>query len=531
MEIDCISHKSTGYFSQLITDYLEQHPDLQSFYHYAPTDAGLAQAIADRKQYPIDRTTLVTVVERQYSGLEMPAKVKENIQALANKNTFTVCTAHQPNLLTGYLYFIYKILHAVKLAEHLQSQHTAEKFVPIFYMGTEDNDLDELGVFRYNQQKFRWKTDQTGAVGRMNTSDLQPLLQELYRQLGPPGDYAEQLTTIIKEAYEQQPTIAAATRHIVNALLGSYGVVVIDPDDADLKRTFLPILKQELLAPKAYDLVKTPSESLNQQYKAQAFARPINLFYLKDDLRERIERSGDTWKVVHSTITWDKQALTVEMEQYPERFSPNVILRGLFQEIILPNVAFIGGGSEVAYWMQLLPLFRHYQVFYPTLVLRQSLLWMPDESLSLQQKTQCSDEELFLPTEVVTREFVKKHTHKDLELETIRHQLQEVFLQLKQKAVLIDSTLSASSEAALSKIRYQVSVLEKKMMRAEKRNMGIQLAQLYKLKHLLFPNNSLQERQENFMDYFLLYGPAYFEELYRAMLPYGDSFMLIKDKQ
>ncbi|RYZ17611.1 MAG: bacillithiol biosynthesis cysteine-adding enzyme BshC, partial [Sphingobacteriales bacterium] len=355
-----MAHQATTFFSPLNVDYLAGNEQLRAFAAFSPDDDGLDQAIVQRKQFPVDRKVLTDVLQKQYSNYSLRKEVSDNIALLADENTFTVCTAHQPNLMTGYLYFIYKIIHAAKLAQHLRARHPERNFVPVFYVGSEDNDLDELSVFRFNGIKFRWQTEQTGAVGRMSTKDLQPLLQQLTALVGPPGEQAEHLKDVILTAYNSNHTIAEATRYIVNEFLGQYGVVVIDPDDADLKRAFIPILKQELLQPVANELVQKTSAALNENYTAQAFSRPINLFYLKDDIRERIERTESGWKVLRTNIHWDEAAMLKEVENYPERFSPNVILRGLFQETILPNVAFIGGGSEVAYWLQLKPVFEHY---------------------------------------------------------------------------------------------------------------------------------------------------------------------------
>lgn len=531
METVCIPHEATTFFSALNTDYLAGKEDLGSFYQFSPDDNGLQRAIDMRAQFPVNRTVLVSALKSQYKPYTLHEAVSSNIEALLDEQTFTVCTAHQPNLMTGYLYFIYKIVHAAKLAKHLGEQHPDKKFVPVFYIGSEDNDLDELGVFRFNGIKFRWETEQTGAVGRMSTQDLQPLLKQLTGLIGPPGANAEHLKDVLLQAYQQHHTIAQATRYIVNEFLGQYGVVVIDADDQELKKLFIPVLKKELLDPQSDILVKDTSEALNKTYTAQAFSRPINLFYLKDDLRERIEQHGATWRVLRSNIQWTEEELTAEVENHPERFSPNVILRGLYQETILPNVAFIGGGSEVAYWLQLKPLFDYYKVFYPALVLRQSLLWIDKNSSLLQRRIGLTDEEIFQPTEKLIRSFVHKHTHKDLQLEDVRQQMNRIFEQIKIKAVNIDITLRSSAEAALTKMRHQLETMEKKMIRAEKRNMAEQLAQIYKLRNKLFPNESLQERYDTFMPYYLEQGNTFFEHLMAATLPYGDRFLLLKEGQ
>jgi bacillithiol biosynthesis cysteine-adding enzyme BshC len=529
VETVCIPHQATTFFSKLNTDYLSGMQTLTPFYQFAPDDEGLDRAIAARSRFPVDRKVLTAALRKQYQGYTMHEAVQRNIDALEADNTFTICTAHQPNLMTGYLYFIYKIVHAAKLAQHLQNRHQDKRFVPVFYIGSEDNDLDELGVFRFNGIRFRWQTEQTGAVGRMSTHDLQPLLQQLLALIGPPGDNAERLKELITGAYIKHHTIAAATRYIVNELLGRFGVVVIDPDDADLKTLYIPVLEQELLDPKANGLVQQTSEALNKDYTAQAFSRPINLFYLKDDIRERIEQEGDEWRVLRTAIRWNREELLAEVKAHPERFSPNVILRGLFQETILPDVAFIGGGSEVAYWLQLKPVFDHYGIFFPALVLRQSVLWIDGKSAALQRRIGFSDEEMFQPTEKLVRAFVQQHTHKDLKLEGLKQQMNDVFDQVKIRATDIDVTLRASAEAALTKMRYQLDVIEKKMMRAEKRNMADQVSQIYKLRNKLFPNESLQERYDTFMPYYLEQGEGFFDLLLESTLPYGNQFLLIRE--
>jgi bacillithiol biosynthesis cysteine-adding enzyme BshC len=528
VEIACLPHQATHFFSKLNLDYLADEPVLRPLYQYRPDDAGLADAIRDRAQFPVDRPTLVTVLKEQYGEMELSDRVAANLDALLKCNTYTVCTAHQPNLMTGYLYFIYKILHAVKLAQHLETLHPGQQFVPVFYMGSEDNDLDELGVFRFNEKRFRWETPQTGAVGRMRTDDLKEVLLAWEKLVGPPGANAEQLKKVMLDAYQQHPTIAAATRSIVNTLMGKYGVLVLDPDDARLKRNFLPELQAELFEPKAHELVQRTTALLNDQYKAQAFSRPVNLFYLKDQIRERIEYQDGKWQVLHTDITFGKEELEQEVQLHPERFSPNVILRGLYQERILPNVAFIGGGSEVAYWMQLKPVFEHYRVFFPALILRQSIQIIEADTLQLQQRLSLTDTDIFVPEETLSRSFVQRNSQHQLSLKEADLQLQELFENIRAKAVQVDVTLDQAAAAALTKMNRQLQIIQQKMMRAEKRKMSEDLKRIERLKQQLFPGNSLQERYDTFMPFYLTYSNELFDILLNAILPYGNEFVLLK---
>lgn len=523
-----IPYSQTGFFSPLVTDYLSQDNGLQSFYTYTPDETGIKQAIADRANYPVNRKVLVNTLQAQYSEVACCDAVKDNIAALDNEHTYTICTAHQPNLLTGYLYFIYKIAHAIQLARHLNEQYPDKHFVPVYYMGSEDNDLDELGTFHYGGKKYIWDGNgQQGAVGRMNTHTLKNLLDDLFKVLGPPSEYTEQLKDLIQQAYLHHHTIGAATRYLVNELFGQYGLVVLDPDDTAFKKEILHVIKDDLLNHTANDIVSRQAARLAEQYKSQAYPRDINLFYLHDNLRERIEKSGDAWTVLNTDITWTEDELLAELEAHPERFSPNVILRGLLQESILPNIAFIGGGAEVAYWLQLKELFTHSKVFYPVIMLRQSVLWIEPKAAELQQKLGITTQELFKPYEELAKAHVSDHTEHNLSTVDEQNTLEAVIKQLKDKAVLLDPTLGPSAEAALAKIKHQFAVLEQKMLRAEKRKHETELQRIAKLKNMLFPNNSLQERIENFIEYYPLHGLAFIDTIVRSIAPLKNEFLVI----
>ena len=526
-----LPYSATYFFSSLIADYLADNASIKPFYHFRPDNQGIQQAIDYRKSFKTDRKALVDVLKRQYRDLPVMGIVQENMDALLDENTFTICTAHQPNLGTGYLYFAYKILHAVKLANDLNKQYPDKHFVPVYYIGSEDNDLDELGTFRYNGKKFVWDANgQTGAVGRMNTESLKPLLDDLFKILGPPGPHLEKLKEILHKAYINHENIADATQYLVHALFGQYGLVVLNPDEASLKQNFIPVMEDDLLQHTALPLAHTTGEQLiDAGYKSQAYPRSINLFYLKDDIRERIERSGEEWEVIGTNIKWNKEDLLDELHQHPERFSPNVILRGLYQETILPNIVFIGGGAEVAYWMQLYALFKHFNVYYPVVMLRQSVLWAGGKEAALRKKLDLSIEDIFQPETKLLKQFIRKNSSDDLSTKDETAFFEEQLGQLKIKAGKIDPTLKASTEAVLTKIRHQLQVLEKKMLRAEKRKMAVQVEQISKLKSALFPNESLQERYDNFMPFYLQHGQEFFDTILEAIDATGGKFLVIEE--
>jgi len=523
-----VPYSETGYFSHLVTDYLSGHPDIKPFFLHTPDALGISAAIKDRESKKTDRKTLVDTLTRQYAQLTRYPKAEENIALLTDENTYTVCTAHQPNLLTGYLYFIYKILHAIKLAEELTELHPDKRFVPVYYMGSEDNDLEELGTFRFRGEKYVWDGDgQTGAVGRMNTTGLSKLLTSLFHIFGPPGSNCDELEKMLTQAYLQHNTIGNATQYLVNELFGRFGLVVIDPDDAALKKAFIPVMKDELLHQNSYDIITAQIEKLGVHYKIQAQPRFINLFYIDDEIRERIERRGEEWVVLNTNITWTKEELLDELETHPERFSPNVMLRGLFQETILPDVAFIGGGAEVAYWLQLKTLFAYYKVCCPVILLRQSVLWIGPLESRLLSRSELTIREIFKKETDLIHDYINRHTNNEWQTTEETKSIEAILHSLRQKAADLDPTLRSSADAALAKMRHQLDVLEKKMLRAEKKKLQTQLQKIIRIKNTLFPNNGLQERIENFSEYYLQYGATFFDILKKGIEPLKSEFLVV----
>lgn len=535
--MDCtfsyLAYRDTNSFSQLVTDYLDNPELLKDFYRYKPNKEGVAAAIKDRANHPVDRDVLVATLTDQYKHLEHTDAVAENIASLANEHTYTICTAHQPNLLTGYLYFIYKIVHAIKLAEELNQEHPDKHFVPVYYMGSEDNDLDELGVFRYNGAQYRWDANgQQGAVGRMDTKSLKPILDKLFRVLGPPSTHTDDLKDIITHAYLKHSNISEATQYLVNALFGRFGLLVLNPDAAAFKRSITDIMLDDLTQHSANALVTKQVDALNEKgYKSQAYPRDINLFYLNDGIRERIEKTGDHWEVLNTDTKWDIAQLKQELETHPERFSPNVILRGVFQETIMPNVAFIGGGAEVAYWFQLKTVFEHYNTFYPAILPRQSVLWVDQTTAALAKKLKLEDKDLFRPTEELIKDHIVTYTDSDWQTSDELQQMTSLLSSLQQKAERVDPTLKASAESVLAKVSKQLKTLEQKMLRAEKRKMDVEVKRIEKLKSSIYPSGGLQERKLNFLEYYPIYGANFVDIIKAGTKPYCGDFLIVTENE
>ena len=524
-----LRYHDTTYFSKIVLDYIDGVETLRPFYSFTPDLSGIKEAIEHKQQQQVDRQVLVTVLKDQYKMVTQVDAVSKNTDALLNENTFTICTAHQPNLFTGPLYFIYKILHAIKLADRLSAEFPGYKFVPVYYMGSEDADLAELNHFNVAGKKYEWRTKQSGAVGRMLVDkELVGLLDELKGQIGNTNEGLE-LVDKFRDCFEPGSTIQQATFKLVHNLFGKYGLVVLIPDDARLKKQMIPVCEDDLFNNGPSKIVAQASASLDELYKAQAHARPINLFYLKDNIRERIERNKSKFDVVNTSISFTEEELKKELNEHPERFSPNVILRGLFQETILPNIAFIGGGGEIAYWLQLKELFEHNKIVFPVLVLRNSFLIIAKQLKALIDKHHLSFKQLFQPELNILNEIIESE-NKAPKLNGEVDQLSLVYEALKESVNKVDSSLLMHVEALKARSLKGLIEVEKKMFRAERKKLSATHSQVKKLKEKLFPNNNLQEREENISSYYAQWGCNFIDYLLKNSLSLEQQFVILTEQ-
>jgi bacillithiol synthase len=526
-----IPYNQTNSFSRLILDYLSGSDALRSFYSCRPDLEGIKTCIGERMQFQTDRKVLVNVLKEQYALHNASAATVANIEALMNENSFTVCTAHQPNLFTGPLYFVYKVLHTIKLAAHLKENLPQYHFVPVYYMGSEDADFAELNHTYVDGKRLEWKKEQKGAVGRMTVDKtLLQLIDELEGQLVY-EPFGKDVVALLRRCYVTGRTIQEATFELVNEMYGEWGLVVLMPDNPALKALMKKVFEDDIFHNTSSELVAEASEKLDEQYKAQAHPREINLFYLKENIRERIEKKEDGYFVLNTDLRFTEGELREELDKHPERFSPNVILRGLYQETILPNLAFIGGGGETAYWLQLRALFQHYRVPYPVLLLRNSFLIVEKKWQEKLQRIGLSATELFGLEDELMKAIVKKHSGKAISLNGNFEKAEDLYEQIRVQAESIDQTLSQHVAAIKKRSLNELQELEKKMLRAEKRKFADQQRQLATLKKALFPNNGLQERVENFSGYYAKWGKDFIEELLKHSPALEQEFTILSESR
>jgi bacillithiol synthase len=491
MQTEKIALDETDCFSPFFIDYIHEKDSLRPFYSCAPKIDHFDELIAQRNFQINQRAVLVDALERQYGELPSTDWVKSNIQSLRNENVFTITTGHQLNIFTGPLYFIYKIVTAINAAKALKKKFPEFHFVPVYWMATEDHDLAEINHFNLQGKKWQWETNQIGAVGRMTTEGLEKIIKQL------PGD-----VSVFREAYLNEKNLAGACRHYVNTLFGEYGLVVVDGDDKELKKALIPVIEKDIFEHQPCALVHEQTKKLEALgYKSQVYCREINFFYLKDNIRARFEKQGERFVVVDTDISFSKTEIERLCKEKPECFSPNVILRPLYQELVLPNLAYIGGPAEMVYWLQLKSLFDAFNVPFPMLLPRNFGLIAPKNLCAKWAKTGLSTGDLFLNNDHLMAKYVKQQSNGALSFEKSLKAVQGVYENMKHQAEVVDVTLGPHIAALQKQAENRIHQAEKKLIRAEKRKQADRLRQITEVREALFPNNSLQERSVNFMEF------------------------------
>lgn len=524
-----VSLSETGQFSKLIIDYINKEKKLSPFYKYEPTLDDFKQTIADKSKEHIDRKLLVNVLKSQYERLAIHPQVTLNL--LLEENTYTVCTGHQLCLFTGPLYFIYKIISTINLAERLKKQYPENNFLPVYWMASEDHDFEEISSINLFGKKINWNNNEgKGAVGKLSTKSLVPVIEELKNIMGESAQ-ASELITLFTTAYANHNNLADATRYLVHQLFSAYDLIIIDADDAALKTSFSKIIKDDIFNNTNYELVNKSIEALQKiGIKPQVTPREINCFYMVDTIRERIELDeiSKNYSILNTAIEFTKDELNAELKKHPERFSPNVVLRPLYQEKILPNLAYVGGPGELAYWFEFKAMFEHHGISFPILIPRNFAL-LTDEKLNQQiNKTGFSINDFFKDTELLVKKYVSEHAQIDLSLKDEEKKLTNVYAEISEKALAIDATLKGSVEAESQKAINALKNIESKLMRSEKQKQETGINQIKKIKEKLFPENSLQERYDNFIPYYLKLGKQFIPILKETFDPFDFELLLLE---
>ncbi len=526
MKVSHIDYARIGLWSHTDLAYLTHDSSLDPFLAYPPSILSFPEVIVNRKQKPVDRGLLLRVLKKQYQQLGLSLPVADEV--LLHENTFTVTTAHQPTLLTGSLYHIYKIASTIHLAQRLNQSLIEETIIPVFVVGSEDHDWEEVNHFHLFGRKYQWERPASGPCGRLSLDKLDILIQTV-GELFNNTPHGQEIKAMLEGALSKATNYGQFHQLIIHHLFGQHGLVMLNMDDPELKKAFVPVMEKEIREQFSLKHVAATQAALEKAgYKTQAFCRPVNLFYLSDNRRERIDPVEGGFLRVESGIKYSLDEVIEKLHQHPEYFSPNVIMRPLYQEYILPNLAYIGGGGEIAYWLERKSQFEAAGIHYPMLIRRNSLLLIDEATATQITKADLTWEDLLQDYNAIVKVYLHKHSQTDLAYTTELEMLKSAYSNLSSKAEKLDPTLSKAILAEESKQVKQFEQLGSRLMRAEKQLQDTNLKRIQKLKEKLYPENGLQERHENFLSFYAQYGSIWIEAMIEICDPFKESFTIVE---
>ena len=515
MIVERIDFKASGHFSSLFCDYVDEANALRQFGSHPPSLDGLFRAIQNQNVTSEQRELVNVVLRDQYKGVELQELVAKNMELLRKPNTFTVTTGHQLSLLGGPLFWVYKLITTVKLTERLREAFPDFSFVPIYWLASEDYDFEEIRTVRFFGKDYRWEREQHGPLGRIDPSSLTELFEQFPEHI-----------VAWENIYKTSSTLAEATRRLADLLLGDQGLLVLDADDPRLKRQFVPVIQDDLFHHTAYHKIRETSEQLTSAgYSAQINPREINFFYMEDGLRERIVREGEVFNVLNTGIAFSETEIKALIQKSPEKFSPNVALRPVYQQMILPNIAYVGGPAEIAYWLQLKSVFDHYEVPYPVLLPRLSAVLLRRPTLDRMNKLGIGVKDVFQGKEFLRNTILQRHAADGLEFTEEERQLRALFASVRQKAEAADKSLSGFVGAEEAKVLKILEHTANRIKKAEEQKHEVELRQAEGIYEAFFPGGTMQERKESLLSFYFN-NPSLIARLLESTDPFDFSICI-----
>ena len=535
MKVSKIPYNLVNIYPELIKDYQDENEGLISSTTFFPNIDSLEKfsKLKSNEFTNENRQKLVQVFNEQYSKIDISKNVSQNLNLLSNKNTFTITTGHQLSLMTGPLYFIYKIVSIIKLSKIMNKKKPGNNYIPVFWMASEDHDFEEVSSFYFKGKKISWKESTGGPVGEFSLKNLDCLSLFIKEELGN-SKSSSTIESMIKKCYFKSKNLSEATFRIVNSLFSEYGLLVLDPNSKKLKETMIPFFKDELFNQKCIKYVNNQigilKNDYDKNYNPQVNPREINLFYINKGQRTRILKTKTGFELSNLNKKFTRDSIEKELIEFPERFSPNVLLRPLYQEVILPNIAYIGGGGEISYWLQLKAFFINQKVTLPILIIRDSAILITSKTSKKINKLNLSYSDLLNGRDYTINNKIKELSSIDLDLQFLKTKLESQFRYLEKMVSKTDSSFEGAVKAQKSKQFKGINNLEKRLLKAQKRKLNDQVQNIELIHKSLFPNNKLQERTENFFEYYLYFGYNFIPDLIDNFNPLSKEFIVLESK-
>jgi bacillithiol biosynthesis cysteine-adding enzyme BshC len=514
----------------LFLDYLYGFNNVQDFYKHnfrnKESYPQLFKSISDSKKDK--QFNLSPIIKNQYSGFtSVSPKTSKNLEIIDNHKTIAIVTGQQLGLLGGPLYTIYKIITSIRLANQLNERFDDFKFVPVFWLEGDDHDFNEVrsvNIFDPENQVvsigYKEEIDDDDAkqsVGNIifdeSINDFMSKVENLLRDT----DFKTDLLSNLKNFYKPGKSFKQSFKELLFWLFDEYGLVIFDPQDPEVKKLLKPIFNKEIndFVIHTQKLIQTSAE-LEELYHAQVKVKPVNLFYHTDDGRYSIEPVDDIFKLRRKRKQFTKEEILAEIENAPHRFSPNVLLRPICQDFLLPTGIYIGGPSEISYFAQVTPLYDFYNIVTPIVYPRSSVTLLEKNVSAALDKYDLSLIDIFLGLTALKEKVIAGLSENNIErtFDEASNELELIFDKIKENLFAIDKTLIDASARYKEKVLSAFNELKSKSVKAQETKHETTIRQLTRLSNLLYPLENLQEREINFTYFYNKYGKELIGKIY-----------------
>lgn len=526
---------------KLFVDYAEHVSDASNFFmgHFSDLmafETHLQQL--ERRSYM--REPLYAALAAQNKSFLAGDATFANLERFRSTTTFTVVTGQQVGIFTGPLYTLYKALTAVQLSRWLAEQFPAYTFVPMFWLESEDHDFKEINNTGVITAENDFARVAYAEPGEEETRDLRPVslraiderMEETIAQLQallPASDFSGDLFRMLRGSYAPDGSLQRAFARLFNQLYPESGIVFIDPSDPTIKQLATPVILQELETfPTTGEEVIKRSAELEERYHAQIKPRAVNLFMLHKDNRYPIEPSeyGFFLKGTRQRFTRDELLEIAGSE--PERFSPNVLLRPIMQDFLLPTAAYVAGPSEVSYFAQLQPAYDHFQVPMPIIVPRASITIVEGKVDKVFRKFNLPYAAMFLDNEQAWALVPRGDDVADrFDFENFRARFTEMLEELPALAGAEHQNLRGPADSTRANIERSLATFEEKLGQHRRQNDEVLTRQIEKMHVYLFPEGKPQERQINIATFLNRYGKDVLTNIEEACHPFPAEHRLL----
>ena len=519
--------------SRLFLDYLRDPTQLRRFY---PSAVRFHHELAERapevlNNYRTDRGELCDALEAMNRNWGAGAETLANIKTLREADCVAVVSGQQAGLFTGPLYTIYKALSAVKLAGCLTQRGT--KAVPVFWIATEDHDFAEVATAEFigcdcRLASVHVQTAMHKEGAPVGSVQLDASIDETIKRLLdvlPTTEFIPEVESLLRETWEPGQGYGAAFARMMTRLTGRYGLILLDPLDAKLKQLAAPLYAAAALkAPEiAAALVARSRELEEAGYHAQVatseHAFPLFL-HTEDGTRHAVARANNNrYKVKDARAEFTPEELSEMAARDPQSFSPNVTLRAVVQDYLLPTVAYFGGAAEIAYFAQTAEVYRILNRPPTPILPRASMTIVERRTWRTLERYGLSLSDLFEGLDSVLARVVEEHLGSETAQtfnrteESINRELNELQEQLKS----VDPTLAEALETGRRKINYQLEGLRSRFHRAQMSRDRAAHRQLERAVAALYPNKTLQERHINITSLLARHGSYITNWIYDAI--------------